>query len=177
MSNANLIDRYLPEYDFRSRHNRRVKTNRQTIYPVIRHLDFRGSAITRWLFKLRGLSFSALTMDGILTSDLFSIIQESPDDEFVIGALIRLPGKPMAFNDGRQYNEFQQDNSLKIAWNFRLNSFGENLTEVSTETRVKCIGKQAKTAFAIYWFFIKPFSGWIRREMLRLIKKQSEKTN
>jgi len=51
---------------------------------------------------------------------------------------------------------------------------GENKTKVSTETRVLCVAPITKITFGLYWLMIKPFSGLIRKKMLKIIKKDSE---
>ena len=68
---------------------------------------------------------------------------------------------------------FNEYDTLKITLNFLMSEIGPGQTEVSTETRVQCLGKTMKRRFSIYWFFIRPFSGLIRREMLRILKKQT----
>jgi len=45
---------------------------------------------------------------------------------------------------------------------------------VATETRVISYGRPAKLFFRIYWQLIAPFSGLIRREMLRMIEREME---
>jgi len=42
------------------------------------------------------------------------------------------------------------------------------------ETRILCLGDQAKSLFRLYWTVIRPYSGWIRFKMLKMIKEQAE---
>ena len=60
---------------------------------------------------------------------------------------------------------------LKATWNFELVPTG-NGTQVNTETRILCLGDNARQKFRRYWFFVRPFSGLIRKEILRGIKKK-----
>ncbi len=83
----------------------------------------------------------------------FIYLEENPFKEFVIDA---------------------SKQNLKMMWNFYFKEVAENKTLVSTETRVSCLTKKSKMLFSLYWFFIKPFSGIIRMEMLRLIKQKAE---
>jgi hypothetical protein len=48
------------------------------------------------------------------------------------------------------------------------------LTDVITETRVRCVDDAARRRFAIYWFLIRVFSGWLRRDLLRRIARIAE---
>ena len=45
---------------------------------------------------------------------------------------------------------------------------------LSTETRIQCLDDHSRKRFRLYWGLIGPFSAWIRREMLRAVKKQVE---
>ena len=47
-------------------------------------------------------------------------------------------------------------------------------TRLTTETRVRCLSRGARWRFRIYWLFVRPFSGLIRREFLRGIKTLAE---
>src|SRR5439155_20134864 len=43
-------------------------------------------------------------------------------------------------------------------------------TRLFTETRVRCLGASSRRWFRLYWLVIRPFSGLLRRAMLRGIK-------
>ena len=47
-------------------------------------------------------------------------------------------------------------------------------TLLSTETRVLAPDPGTRRAFATYWFFIRPASGAIRREVLRRVAHRAE---
>ena len=70
--------------------------------------------------------------------------------------------------------DFNQTGYCKLAWNFYIKRNADDTVTLSTETRILCLGQQAKSSFSIYWAVIRPFSGWIRLEMLKLIKEQAE---
>jgi hypothetical protein len=56
--------------------------------------------------------------------------------------------------------------------NFRFEARGSSV-HVSTSTWVETWGGLARVVFAAYWFFVKPFSGLIRREMLRAARRRA----
>jgi hypothetical protein len=58
--------------------------------------------------------------------------------------------------------------------NFRL-SEARSGTTLSTETRVRCIDAAGRTRFRPYWTLTSPFGALIRREMLRLVKREAER--
>jgi hypothetical protein len=45
---------------------------------------------------------------------------------------------------------------------------------VATETRIVCTDEASRRAFLRYWRVIRPFSGLIRLEMLRLLRNAAE---
>jgi hypothetical protein len=61
---------------------------------------------------------------------------------------------------------------IKGVINFRVENKGNSCQLISTETRVWCGGTKIKKRFGIYWFMVKPFSGLIRKMMLKQIKNQ-----
>jgi hypothetical protein len=63
---------------------------------------------------------------------------------------------------------------LKVVWNFQFENLEKEKTKVSTETRVLCVNPITKFTFGLYWSIIKPFSGLIRKKMLKIIKDDSE---
>jgi hypothetical protein len=64
---------------------------------------------------------------------------------------------------------------LKIGMEFRLESTPRgNL--LSTETRIQAMDRETMRAFTAYWFVIRPFSGAIRREILRVVAHRAETT-
>ena len=47
-------------------------------------------------------------------------------------------------------------------------------TVLSTETRIKCFGRAALWKFRVYWSLIGPFSGLIRKAILKQVKTEAE---
>ena len=73
-----------------------------------------------------------------------------------------------------EFVAFNEKGYAKAAWNFHLLPQPDGSTVLSTETRVQCMDDSARKQFRRYWFFVKPFSGLIRKEMLRTIKRRVE---
>ena len=69
---------------------------------------------------------------------------------------------------------FVRPGSAKAAWNFSLRADSPEKTVLSTETRAKCFGSAALWKFRIYWFLIYPFSGLIRKAILKRVKSEAE---
>ncbi len=149
-----LINKYLPEYIYKEYHKTLVNASAKDCFLVAKNLDMSKSFLTKTLMKFRRLPTQDLTLQGFIKNICFTYLEESPYSEFVIDA---------------------SQNKTKIMWNFYFKEIAESKTIVSTETRILCLTKRSKFLFSIYWFFVKPFSGLIRLEMLRLIRKNAEK--
>ncbi len=167
------IDAYLPEFTFSERHIIQVDAPPARVYPVARHLDFNDSRIIRALFRMRGLPAEDLRLDSLLGDRPgFAILEERPPEEFVIG-LMAEGTRRIKIESAEAFHAFAPAQGLRIAWNFHLRPV-EDGTLVSTQTRVQCLGATTRRLFRLYWLVIRPFSGWIRLEMLRILKRQAE---
>lgn len=167
------LAQHLPEFDVAIRHAIRIARPPEQVYPLARHLDFNASWTTRWLFRLRGLPAEDLRLDVLLGDGPgFAILEERPPQELLIGLMSR-GARPVAIDSADAFLGFAPEQGLKITWNFLLTP-ADGGTKVSTETRVQCLGTATRRIFRLYWLAIRPFSGWIRMEMLRILKRQAE---
>jgi hypothetical protein len=181
-----LIDEFLPVYDAVERHQIDIHSSVGQIYAAARRLDLSSSKLVHWLFRLRGLPalFSlrdkskqglGLTLDDLLKSG-FILLGEAPPWEIVLG----LVGKFWASSgciqrlDTAGFSSFITPGYAKAVWNFSLAPQTEGSTRLCTETRVLCLDETSRKRFRLYWVFIRPFSGLIRMEALRAIKRQAE---
>ena len=186
MGNAALIDEHLPIYDVVERHQTVVRAPRETVYETVRRLDMRRSPIIRALFELRSvpalLSRSSshrserlgLTLDGLLQSG-FIFLGERLGEELLLGLVGRFwtfLGSTLRTN-ADDFHGFQRPGYAKAAWDFRLDEEGSS-TLLTTETRVLCTDEASRSKFRLYWAVIGPFSGLIRKEILRVVKSKAE---
>jgi hypothetical protein len=75
--------------------------------------------------------------------------------------------------DAESFKKFDTPGYAKAVWNFSLRPDGPD-SRLTTETRVKCTDSDSRWRFGFYWMLIRPFSGLIRMEMLRTIKRRAE---
>ncbi|UCF84468.1 MAG: hypothetical protein JSV50_02220, partial [Desulfobacteraceae bacterium] len=168
-------DEFLPAYDVNERHHIDVHAPAEKVYQVVQSLDFRDSRIVKWLFRLRGIPEYALTLDGLLELG-FVILGETPNQEIVIGLVGRFWTRAVDIQhlDPGTFRNFDRKGFAKAIANISLSRQTDTITRVTTETRVHCIGNSSRRYFRLYWFLISPFSAWIRREWLRIIKRRVE---
>ncbi|MBI1768375.1 MAG: hypothetical protein HY015_05075 [Bacteroidetes bacterium] len=164
-----LIDKYRPTFDFNEIHKTIINASPETCYKAAMELDLSDSLIISVLFWLRGIPFKSTVFKRFVAGMKFTLLEESLWNEFVYGFQVK---NEIEWIENKE--EFCSDNTnhkLKAAWNLKFTKTNTGC-EVSTETRVRCLKRKSKIIFSIYWFFIRPFSGLIRLEMLSLLRKK-----
>jgi hypothetical protein len=180
-----LIDEFLPVPEFAERHAVRVAAPPERAWEAVRALDLRGSPVIRALFALR--SVPALfaghrprgralgtTMDALLRSG-FVLLAERPPREIVLGLAGRFwtPTGGLSRVEADEFRDFGRPGLALAAWNFTILPTDEG-SLVATETRVRCTDAAALRSFRRYWRVVRPFSGLVRREALRAIRRAAE---
>ena len=164
-----MIDHYLPAYDYNEIHSKIINAPVGTVYSNLRHLDFSSSWISRILFKMRGLGTNAMSFDLMVDTGSFFTVYEKENSEWVVGLLSESFKMPSTLDNNQDFRDWNPGRGIKIAWNFKCDAITKKRVRVITETRIKCLNKKSRYIFSLYWFFIRPFSGLIRREMLRIL--------
>ena len=170
-----LIDEFLPQYHVAKRYQIDIQAPAESVYAAVRSLDLSGLALTRWLLKLRGYSPGNLSIEDLNGSD-FILLGEKENEELLLGVI----GRFWSFSGGLQcftvpeFIPFNRPGFAKAAWNFFLQPAGKDVTRLATETRIYCTDKKALRKFRLYWTFVGPFSGLIRKEMLQAVKRKVE---
>jgi len=170
-----LIDHFMPEWDFRNQHDIEINAEIDTVYESVRSVDVSDSTIIRWLFRLRGLPTGGLKLSESGRIG-FGVLSERENDELVYG----IAGKFWNLNgslqkvDGENFLDFKHEGFAKAAVNISLSEIDGNKTRLATETRIQTFGTWARICFGTYWAIVEPFSGLIRKEMLAVVKRDSE---
>lgn len=169
-----LIDEFLSEYDFEEKHSMAIHADAATVYEAAQTANFGESWIVRTLLTLRGMSADALTLRNLSYSK-FRILGERPASELLIGLAGKFwtPWGDLQDVNSDNFKAFDRSGYAKAVWNFSVSADGEN-TRLTTETRINCLDEGSRRNFGFYWTFVRPFSGLIRMEMLRLIKRKAE---
>jgi hypothetical protein len=165
-----LLNKYLPQFQFNEIHTTIVKGNSIDSYNATMELDLSDSKIITILFRLRCLPFANKKLAEVTKDMRFTLLEEIRYSEFLYAFWFTT--KTEWIEDKNEFEKNNSKNSAKVGWSFRFNERSDSTTEIITETRILCLNTKTKYLFSIYWFFIKPFSGLIRLEMLRLIKKK-----
>lgn len=166
-----LIDSLLSLYTLNEYHEVLVNAPVEGVYHAVKNTDFGESKTIVTLFKLAGMPPMEMNLHGFTRDGNFVLLGEDEPREIDLGLLFT---DKFLKTSPHEFKTSYLDARIRIAWNFYCRPAGENVTRLSTETRIKCAGKLASLLFRCYWFCIRPFSGLIRRSMLKLIKRNAE---
>ena len=169
-----LIDEFLPTYDFVETHDIKISASSETVFGVMDEVDLCESPLVRALFFLRGLPNVKLRLRDLKKSK-FEILGVEKNKELLLGLAGKFwtPRGEMQDVNADNFREFDKKGFAKAVWNFSVDANGGE-TRLTTETRVRCLDDASRRSFGFYWTFIQPFSGLIRREMLKIVKKKAE---
>ena len=173
-----IIDEYLSLFHFSETHATEVNAPANVVYSSILACDLGRSAIVRILFRLRRLPKCEMTFKGLQQIG-FRLLAKRENREIVFGLI----GKFWASSAGilpfqpEEFISFHGKGYAKVAGNLLAVPITSHRTRLITETRVQCTSFRSRARFALYWSLIRPFSGLIRREWLRLIKQHAENLN
>jgi hypothetical protein len=192
-----LLDELMPQFDVVERHGVLVHAEAHAIYAAIHRVDLASGAITRLLLTLRTVPAGVLAMlrsptaaraewrarrarSGARLADFeragFRIVAESPPNELVLGLLGQFwtpRGARVHGFDAGVFRIGPPSGYALAAWNFTIEAQGAARCVLRTETRVQC-APDVRAKFLLYWLFVRPGSGLIRRSMLRAIRREAE---
>ena len=173
-----LIDQFLPTYDLAKHHRIAIQAPVEWVYTAVQHMDLGHSPIVRWLLLLRGLpslilspdrpkeNRNPLTLAGLQKSG-FILLGVAGRFWTPAGGILRI--------DAAEFQDFERSGYAKVAWSFSLSPRNDDITRLSTETRIQCLDAASRRRFRLYWLLVGPFSGLILSESLRARKRQAER--
>jgi hypothetical protein len=173
-----LQDKFLPQYQFNEKHSLTIHAPADKVYQSVLQMNFSNSWIIRLLFKIRGLPTGSICgIEGVKQMG-FTLLEYDTNNEIVLGLVGQFwkPHGNIQPCTPEEFIQFSKPDFAKTTWNFEIIKLDQEYVRLETETRILCLSETVRRRFARYWFFIKPFSGLIRMEILRSIKKSSEKS-
>jgi len=183
-----LIDDYLPQPDFSETHRIEFVAQPGTVYAALWTTDFGTSLIIRSLLTLRSLPALILhparvrrerkiRLATIIGSN-FGLLGEDAGHEVLLGVTGRFwrpVGNLLPFN-AADFRGDVPEGVARAVWNFTVAEMGAGRTLLATETRIICGDRSSRRKFRAYWFFVRPFSGLIRRLMLKAVVRACEQS-
>jgi hypothetical protein len=182
-----LLDRFLPTYEVRERHETHVAAPVEATYRAARAMDLNRSSIVRAIFRGRELLMRATPVDTQVPKPFldqvrelgWGVLAEEPGREIVLGAVTRPWEAEVRFHSlpPDEFAAFDRQGFAKIAWTIRADSLGSGTSRFSTETRVATTDADARRRFRRYWTLVSPGVRLIRRESLRLVRADAERSH
>jgi hypothetical protein len=155
------LDDFLPEYDVRERHERRVPATPELAVAAALGIPVAPDALVRRLFRLRGLPRGGSIQSALRGIGLAPLVEEPAC--IVMGAAGR-PWSPRS----RGLIAFDRagPGEVRIVFDITATSVAEGQSILATETRIAAADARARRAFRADWLAVGPFSALIRRRWL-----------
>jgi hypothetical protein len=184
-----LIESFAPNPDAAEIHTIEIAASHEAVYRTLWSADLGGSPVIKALLVLRSLPVMILhpkrrpqpsrkvTLHALLETG-FGRLAEEPGREIVLGITGRFwrpVGNILPFNQ-EHFQGSVPPGLARAVWNFLVQEVSPERTLLSTETRIVCGDTASRRKFRVYWALIKPFSGLIRRSMLRAVRRACEGT-
>jgi hypothetical protein len=176
-----LIDDFLPIYDVSERHCIKVHAAIDEVYDAVWRLDISRTKLTMLLFRLRGIPAGSFAPNCFTLEDFlkmrFILLGDKPNEELLLGLVGRFwtASGELRRLDAEGFRSFKEQGYAKAVWNFSLADQRDGSVLLETETRVYCLDQMSRRRFRLYRLVVGPFSGLIRREVLRAVKRSAEK--
>jgi hypothetical protein len=179
---------WLTQWEFEERHGIDVSgASPEAVLDAVIGYDERDDALVAGLIALRewpSRAWRSLFARGHAPSahrfgrNDFLLLQRS-DDRIVYGLAGRFWRPDFALipiDEPRAFLTIDDPGIALLTLEFRLGRNDGGARTLETVTRVHCTDAWARRRFAPYWFAIRPFSGLIRRRMLRRIRTSAMST-
>lgn len=180
-----LLDPLMPRFDVRERHETNVLAPATLTWGAARELDVQGSGLVRSIFRARQLLMGGRTaqeaepsgslLDVVLGLG-WRVVAEVPERGMVLGAVTRPWTADVVFRGmpPEEFAAFDEPNWVKIAWTIEVTPLSSDRSLFRTETRAVPTDPESRARFRRYWTMVRPGVLLIRREMLRMVKREAE---
>ncbi len=186
-TNTRLIEQIMPAWDVRERHEIMVNAPAAFVFDSAQRVKLRDSPLVRGIMFARTLP-SLLSrraverpLDRSLLEETLSLgwqaIGSHPGREIVMAAVTE-PWKGTVTFHGMPrdaFLAFDQPGYAKIVWSLESIGLEPAAAVFLTETRVLLTSEDARRRFRRYWRLVVPGVVLIRREMLRLVRRDAER--
>jgi len=187
-----LIDDFAPTWDASEVHQIEIRREAAFVYKQLWQADLAGSPLIKLLLALRSLPALLLHPASInlrlvrswrrsirmpdLIAAGFAQLAEVPGRELVLGIAGRFwrPAGNVSTSNESNFHGPVPHGLARAVWNFHVAPSGIGRTILSTETRIIAGDTSSRAKFRLYWFFVAPFSGLIRRMMLNAVRRRCE---
>lgn len=172
-----LLDEILPRYDISSVYSIRIKASPGQVFAVLQQ-GIPSGGLSKLLMTLRSVPRLLQGKKAFMKEDPFYRLREAQNRELVygiIGQFWKPVVRPIPIHSLEEFVDFHREGYCKAALNLKILAQDQKETLLSTETRVLGYGDAGEN-MKKYWRLIRPFSGLIRKELLRNVKAKAEQS-
>ena len=184
-----LLDSLMPRYEVASHHSLVVRAPAATVYAELARTDLSRVPLAQVLMSLRALPARLrgrpahprrpVTGEAAAapTGPRFVVLAEQPGRERLLGLAGRFwhpTGNLARLADAAAWQAYAVPGTARAAMTLRVEPINYQTARLYTETRVQTQGRRARLLFRAYWTLIGPFSGLLRRSLLRRVKADAE---
>lgn len=175
-----LLDTLLPRFDFREQHETTVRAPAPVILDAILNHRTDDDPLFRLAFAIRNLPARVLGTKPHppMGVDDFTRLGRDGDRALAMGLVGAFWKSDLGLLDIADVAAFQAARGwpgvCRLAIGFEVESLGDGVHRLRTETRVECPSAAERRKFAPYWCLIRPVSGLIRRRLLADVRRTAE---
>ncbi len=168
------LEKWLPEFDLHEYHECVLSCTPEEAIAALGEVPVAPDPIVRTLFLLRGLGAGGASLASFGRKAPFLSLEVGPR-AFVFGIAGRIWGDRAFAKNADEWKSWSEK-GIRVAADFWARPTDNGRTILSTETRIRLLDAKSGRVFRAYWFFVGPFSAWIRRRWLRAISRHLEGT-
>jgi len=180
-----LLDRFMADYEVAERHELRVRAPADVTFLAARDLDLSRSSIVRAIFAGRSLLMGAgqggddgpaPLLEKVLALG-WGILAEVPGRKVVLGAVTKPWNANVVFEslEPDKFAAFDRPGYAKIGWTLEAEGVDAETSIARTETRVATTDPESRERFRRYWAAVSPGVRLIRRQMLRVLRRDAQR--
>lgn len=160
---VSALDPFLPRFDVRERHEKRVSAPAEVAFEAARTLDLQSIPLIHAIFWLRGRLLGAkapadpargLDAEGLRAMG-WGTLREIPGRLLVCGAVCQpwLPDVVFTPIAPELFADYTEPDRVKIAWTIETEPVDPDASRFATETRAVATEASARKKFRRYWRF------------------------
>ena len=178
------LDQFMPVYEVREVHHTRVAAPASVVFAAAQEVDMQQSPLLKAIFLGRELLMGLVRLHGhhrasgreVLALG-WRVLFEEPGHHLVMGAVTQPWKADVKFRGipPEEFPAFREPGYAKIAWTIVAEPLSPTGCVFRTETRVTTTDAESRKRFRRYWCLVSPGVLVIRREMLRLVRREAER--
>lgn len=170
------LARGIPRPHFGQHHARHIDADPAVVWAALARVTMGDLSVARSLMAVRHLRAPPPRGEiaaPLLTSGPVTMLSLTSPSYAVGGAVMRpwqLDPQRHPITSVEELASFAEPGWVKVLTDFSLTAEGDG-TRLATDTRVVATDRRTRVTFGAYWWLIRPFAGFVRRDILRAVDR------